>query len=119
MKKIMIIITIALLASLPSFAGRRLVIHRHVAPGYITYAPTAVVRVVPNTGTIDINCNLDDAIVFVNGTRAGLADEFDGFPNKLTLKPGNYTIRIKTDSAQKTYRLYVTRGHEINLNVTF
>lgn len=114
MKRLVFITT--LLAVTPLLAGTRVVVHRPV------YRHTVVVRTpvvrYPNLGFIDINCNQDEAKVYVNGKLAGIADQFDGFPGKLTLKPGAYRIVVASETQRKTYQLYVTAGHEINLHVT-
>jgi len=122
MKKILFSLTLIIAVSLPSLAGRLVVRHRITRP--VIYAPATVVSYGPaivraSTGRVDVNCNVDEAQVFVNGKLAGLSGEFDGFPGKLVLKPGQYLIKLKYGDQVRRYNLYVSLGHEINLNVDF
>lgn len=103
------------LASQLAFADRIVIRHRHAA------TTNKVVVVKPNRqsrmGYVDINGAPKKAKVFVNGTYAGLAGSFDGFPGKLTLKPGVYTIKVVHGNSSYKQKLRVTRGHEINMKV--
>ena len=111
MKKTLAVMIITLLAT-PIFAGLR---HRT----YHHHTLVVAKPIVTNQGYVDINCNRDRALVYVNGRLAGKADEFDGFPSKLHLKQGAYRIKIESNGKVKTFDLFVTAGHEINLDVEF
>lgn len=102
------------LISTPLFAGHRWVVrpHRH-------HSITTTVRVVRPHGLIDIHCNQKDAKVLVNGVYAGQAREFDGFPGKLTLKPGTYRISIQFGTQVRSHKVRVTAGHELELHAQF
>lgn len=105
-----------LIASLHSLAGVHVVVRR---PAIRPVLARPVITVQPAVGWVDINCNRDDARVFVNGSLAGKTDDFDGFPGKLKLKPGTHRIRV-TWMGHSVYRkVHVTVGHETNLNISF
>lgn len=118
MKKILFLTLLIVLAA-SAWAGPRVVVHRHWARPVVVAPAPMVVTVKPAVGWVDINCNVDDAAVLVNGAFAGVADQFDGFPRKLELKPGTYRIKLVFAGRAIERRVIVTRGREINLNVAF
>ena len=58
--------------------------------GYVTYAPGA-------WGVVDTDVSPDEAQVFLDGRLIGTADDFDGFPDYLYLKPGKYTLEFRLE----------------------
>lgn len=68
-------------------------------PAYASYpAPVAVVRpayaVSPQfeTGSIDTDIRPSSAAVYLDGVPIGIADDFDGWPAKLVVEPGDHTL---------------------------
>ena len=102
-------------------AGVTVVHRRVVRPAVVVRAPvvTTRVHVAPARGKIDINCPNKKARVYVNGGYVGLAGQYDGFPGKLLLKPGQYRIKLTHKGSKVVKRVRVTSGGEVNLNVAF
>ncbi|GEM_PF-1589326 len=65
----------------------------------------------------DINIRPKDADIFLDGVYVGKADDFDGSPKFLVVKPGTHTITARK-SGYKTYtvRVQIKRGEQININ---
>ncbi len=65
----------------------------------------------------DVNIRPKDADIFLDGLYVGKADDFDGSPKFLVVKPGTHTITAKRDG-YKTYtvRVPIEPGEQINLN---
>ena len=65
----------------------------------------------------DINIRPKDADIFLDGVYVGKADDFDGSPKFLVVKPGTHTITAKK-KGYKTYTVKVSiqPGEQINLN---
>ncbi len=65
----------------------------------------------------DVNIKPKDADIFLDGVYVGKADDFDGSPKFLVVKPGTHTITAKRDG-YKTYTVKVSiqPGEQINLN---
>ena len=73
-------------------------------PGYYypAYNPTAAVRV---------QVKPEPTEVYVDGYLAGVADDFDGFFQRLRLPPGEYEIELRLDGYRSaTERLLLTEG---------
>jgi hypothetical protein len=62
-------------------------------PGY--YGPAVVQAAPVDVGTVDTDISPEQARVFLNGTLIGTADDFDGYPSYLFLKPGHYTLEFR------------------------
>ncbi len=58
--------------------------------GYVTYAPGA-------WAVVDTDVSPDETQVFLDGRLIGSADDFDGFPDYLYLKPGKYTLEFRLE----------------------
>ena len=86
--KRVLVLTMIILA-LPMAAGTR-----RVVVGVRTVTVPRVVVVTPIHGWVDINSRCKGASVYVNGVLVGKAGAFDGFPAKLKLVPGRYTIKV-------------------------
>ncbi|BBB33072.1 hypothetical protein TTHT_1582 [Thermotomaculum hydrothermale] len=65
----------------------------------------------------DINIKPKDADIYLDGLYVGKADDFDGSPKFLVVKPGTHTITAKKPG-YKTYtvRVSINPGEQINLN---
>ncbi len=65
----------------------------------------------------DVNIKPKDADIFLDGVYVGKADDFDGSPKFLIVKPGTHTITAKREG-YKTYtvRVSINPGEQINLN---
>lgn len=57
------------------------------------YAPAVVV--VPALAAIDLEIKPDKAEVWMDGDLIGIADDFDGYPDVMSLPPGEHTIVLK------------------------
>ncbi|MCB1053388.1 MAG: PEGA domain-containing protein [Acidobacteria bacterium] len=119
MKKTLAALFILALVGPSLLAGTRIIVrHPHYRGAYWP-TPTTVVKIQPNTGVIDINCNQKEALVYVNGKYAGTAGQYDGFPGKLTLKQGQYRIKLVYGDKVEQTDVFVAINAEVNLNVTF
>jgi hypothetical protein len=59
------------------------------------YAPVAVQSVPSDVGTVDTDVSPEHARVFLDGQLIGIADDFDGNPSYLFLKPGHYALEFR------------------------
>ncbi len=65
----------------------------------------------------DINIRPKDASIFLDGVYVGKADEFDGSPKFLVVKPGTHTITAKREGFRTyTVRVPINAGEQININ---
>lgn len=65
-------------------------------PPFGFWGPSHVyVEGAPNRAYVDCDISPEDARVFVNGREIGEADDFDGFPRHLTLRPGRYRLEFR------------------------
>ena len=109
---ILMILTTMTILSVAS-AGTRIVVRNHYRAPVVH--KTVIVK--PATGLIDINCNRDQATVYVNGKAVGKAGALDGSPSKLRLKPGTYNIKVKHGFRTYKTKAVVRAGKELNLKV--
>jgi len=82
--------------------------------------PAAHVRVVDGAqhGVLDLNVKPKATQVWIDGTLQGTCEAFDGFPNKLALAPGMYTIRFVTpDGIEAARDLRVHAGVEVDVGL--
>lgn len=93
--------------------------HRTYFHPYHHTTTTVIVKKVTPKGWVDINSNRKKAEVYVNGKLVGTAGQYDGFPGKLSLKPGTYRIRVQYEDQSVVQRVSVADGREVNLNVQF
>ena len=65
----------------------------------------------------DVTIKPKDADIFLDGVYVGKADDFDGSPKFLVVKPGTHTITAKRNG-YKTYtvKVSINPGEQINLN---
>jgi hypothetical protein len=58
--------------------------------------PVTAVRLVGGkpTGCLDFNVSPPDTRIFVDGRLVGTVGEYDGWPDKLYLPPGEYRLRL-------------------------
>ena len=117
MKKTFILTALFLTASIGASAGTVVIRTRPVVVAPKVHVVHTVKPV--RRGTIDINTNRKKAKVYVNGKLVGNAGQYDGWPGKLHLAPGKYTITLKSKGSVYRERVRVVSGHEVNLNVTF
>lgn len=59
------------------------------------YAYVTVVDRPGRYGRLDLDVSPEEAEIHLNGKYIGTADDFDGHPDYLYLKPGNYTLEFK------------------------
>ncbi len=84
--------------------------------------PKPVSRVVvvngARLGVLDLNVKPKATEVWVNGRLRGTCAEFDGHPDKLTLRPGMHSIRFVTpDGIEAARDIRVRAGREINVGL--
>ena len=60
----------------------------------VAYAPGPGVAVPSDLTTVETKVTPEHARVVLNGELIGLADDFDGYPGYLYLKPGHYTLEF-------------------------
>jgi len=58
-------------------------------------------------GAVDCKVDPDRAVVYVNGQASGVADDFDGWPGYLKLKPGDYDLEFRL-GGYETGKAHVT-----------
>jgi hypothetical protein len=59
------------------------------------YAPAMVQSVPSDVGTVDTDISPEHARVYLDGELIGVADDFDGNPSYLFLKPGHYALEFR------------------------
>lgn len=96
--------------------------HRHGKAVIVVGDPRPAKRVVVVDGvahgTIDVNVKPKSTEVWVNGDLRGTADAFDGFPNKLHLRPGVHRLELVTPGGETVARdVRVRSGVEIDLGL--
>jgi len=62
-------------------------------------AGTKLVQGVPS-GSLHFRVRPDDTRVYVDGRYLGVVDQFDGWPDKLYLPPGEYRLRLNGPEGQ-------------------
>jgi len=78
-------------------------------PGW--YVPEYYGVVPMDVGAVDTDISPEHARVYLDGTLIGTADDFDGHPSYLFLKPGRYTLEFKLQGyATETVALDVSAG---------
>jgi len=71
----------------------------YYGPGYErAYGPAAV------WATIDTDVSPEEAQVYLNGRYIGIADDFDGYPDYLYLRPGSYRIEFRLEGYETVTR---------------
>jgi hypothetical protein len=72
----------------------------YYGPGYDgrAYGPTA------EWATIDTDISPEEAQVYLDGRYVGTADDFDGYPDYLFLKPGRYRIEFRLEGYETLTR---------------
>ncbi len=61
----------------------------HSVPAWVTIAPAA------NLAVVDTNIHPKHSRLYLDGRFIGIADDFDGFPDFLYLKPGRYRLECR------------------------
>jgi len=92
------------------------------APGWWygpgAYAPAGYAGVPADVGIVDTDISPEHARVFLDGTQIGTADDFDGYPSYLFLKPGRYTIEFRLQGyAPESLTLEVAEGRFFPLDI--
>lgn len=105
-------------------AHSRARLHRHgrTTAVIVVGKPKAAERVITvngaRHGVLDLNVKPRTTRVWIDGKLRGTCSAFDGFPNKLTLAPGMYTIRLVTpDGIEAARDVRVRAGVEINVGL--
>lgn len=80
-------------------------------PGYV-----GVPAYPPPIGFVDLDVEPEEAEVHVGGAIAGIADNYDGFPDYLALRPGKRTLTFKHPGFQDLrIRVHVAPGMVIRI----
>jgi len=67
---------------------------------------------------VDFNVTPKATRIFVDRTYRGTCAEYDGFPNKMALKPGRHHLRLVTpDGREYERRVELAAGYEVNVNL--
>ena len=82
------------------------------------YAPPPGAPAQPNLTAVDTDVSPEQARVILDGMLIGVADDFDGSPDYLYLKPGHYTLEFQLGGYQ-TQRLEIDAkpGNYIPINL--
>jgi len=78
----------------------------YVAPGGAAY------------GGIKIQGAPRNAEVYVDGSYAGVVDNYDGAFQSLDLEPGSHVVEIRAGGQPLTYDVNVTAGHTVTIHAT-
>jgi PEGA domain len=74
-------------------------------PGYDGYyRPYNVYGPASQWGVIDTDISPEEARVYLDGRYIGTADDFDGYPDYLYLRPGHYRIEFRLDGYETLVR---------------
>lgn len=69
-------------------------------------------------GVLDLNLKPKTTEVWVDGRFRGIADDFDGIPQKLLLAQGQHLLKLVTpDGVEITRNIRVQAGTEINIGL--
>ncbi len=71
----------------------------------------------PDAGAVDLDIKPEKAKIYLDGDYIGVADNYDGFPRYLWLKPGTYEMVIYKEGFETLKRrLKVVAGEVIDMN---
>lgn len=122
-------VMIAFAFVVPALAHPRRWHHVHRRPVVVVRAPALVVgvpcparRVVYVGGrvgaVVDFNIKPRATRIYVDGSLRGTADDFDGFPGKMHLRPGEHDFRLVTPEGRVVReRVSLQGGTEIDLRL--
>lgn len=83
------------------------------------YGPRAVVRD-GSYGLVDFNVRPQKSDIYVDGVYIGIADDYNGYPQKAALTPGKHRIKVVSPSGQIVERqIYVMPARELNFDLKF
>jgi hypothetical protein len=78
--------------------------------GYGAYAPG-------DWGVVDTDVSPEEARVYLDGRYIGIADDFDGYPDYLYLKPGHYRLEFRLDGYEtRSIDLQARVGSKLDIN---
>ncbi|NJN64793.1 MAG: hypothetical protein HC882_07870 [Acidobacteria bacterium] len=67
---------------------------------------------------VDFRVRPNETQVYVNGVLRGTCDDFDGYPQKLYLRPGVHSLRLVTpDGASIEQDVRLVAGTEIDIDL--
>ncbi len=107
----------------PVQAGPRAHRRQHLARAVIVVGPVRAVRRTAMVygrpaGVLDLNLKPKATEVWVDGRLRGIADDFDGIPQKLLLAHGPHRLRLVTPDGVEIARVIrVQAGTEINIGL--
>ncbi|HEY3175717.1 MAG TPA: PEGA domain-containing protein [Candidatus Polarisedimenticolia bacterium] len=84
-------------------------------PGYPAYYGGP--GYLPDVGFIDTDIQPEETAVYVDGEYAGTVDDFDGFPDYLSIPTGRHTLTFKADGYRSVSRsVRVPRGGVLSMD---
>ncbi|HKY31079.1 MAG TPA: PEGA domain-containing protein [Candidatus Polarisedimenticolia bacterium] len=87
--------------------------HYPASPRYYDYGPSA------DVAFIDTDISPEKAEVRLDGEYIGVADNFDGYPRFLAVKPGRHTLSFSAEGRETiTRRIRVPRGAVLSFDFT-
>ncbi len=73
-------------------------------PGYDGYYRPYAYGPASRWGVIDTDISPEEALVYLDGKYIGTADDFDGYPDYLYLRPGHYRIEFRLEGYETLVR---------------
>jgi len=71
----------------------------------------------PIYGFVDTDIHPEEAEVYLDGKLIGIADDFDGFPGYLAVKPGRHTLRFRQQGFRSlSFNLRLRAGELVDLD---
>ncbi|HEV8700039.1 MAG TPA: hypothetical protein VGV60_02070 [Candidatus Polarisedimenticolia bacterium] len=84
--------------------------------GYYPYGPGYYNDYVPDAGFVDLDVWPEEAEVWVGDRLLGTADDFDGYPDLLPLRPGRRTVTLRSPGYEDLrLRLEIVAGTRIRI----
>ncbi|MDQ2969999.1 MAG: PEGA domain-containing protein, partial [Acidobacteriota bacterium] len=84
--------------------------------GYYGYYRGPAGAIGANWGSVKTDVSPDEARVYLDGKYIGTADDFDGWPDKLYLRPGHYRLEFRLSGYEpKVVEVDARRGTELKV----
>ena len=90
--------------------------YAYAAPGYPVYGTAEVVPGGSAYGGVRVQGAPRNAEVYVDGTYAGVVDDYDGVFQRLDLQSGSHEIEIRTSGRPLVYDVNVTPGQTVTIH---
>lgn len=84
---------------------------------YPGYAPYGVYAAPPRYSFVDTDVHPEDAQVFLDGKLVGVADDYDGYPGYLAIRPGKHRLGFSYQGYRSTeIRVDLARGELVRID---